>query len=74
MASADETPSATSSSELRIVRLNTDKTRRTLGSSTVYQVYFELSDYPPLAWREIFGGNGKASTPRRRWALTGDFL
>ncbi len=40
---------------LRIVRLNTDKTRIDIGSETVYHVYFELSADPPTEWRIFFG-------------------
>ena len=46
--------------DLRIVRLNTDKTRKMIGSETVYQVYFELSDSPPAAWRARFEQEWKA--------------
>ncbi len=40
--------------EIRIERLNADKTRKDIGSETVYHVYFELSDSPPPEWRRIF--------------------
>ena len=40
--------------DIRIVGLNTDKTRKMIGSETVYQVYFELSGSPPQGWRTIF--------------------
>lgn len=40
--------------DIRIVGLNTDKTRKMIGSETEYQVYFELSGAPPLGWRVIF--------------------
>lgn len=39
---------------VRIVGLNTDKTRKMIGSDTLYQVYFELSDSPPVVWRYVF--------------------
>ena len=54
MVHTDEVPSTQSNPVIRIIGLNTDKTRRTLGSYTVYQVHFELSGNPPLAWRNIF--------------------
>jgi hypothetical protein len=74
MADTDEGPSTKSVSEIRIVGLNTDKTRRTLGSYTVYQVYFELSGNPLLAWREIFGREWKDVNPTQEAGLDGKFL
>jgi hypothetical protein len=46
--------------DIRIVGLNTDKTRRMIGSETIYQVYFELSGMPPQGWRTIFEQEWKA--------------
>ena len=66
--------SAESTSGIRIVGLNTDKTRRTLGSYTVYQVYFELSGNPPLAWRDIFGREWKDLNPTQEAGIDGSFL
>ncbi len=43
---------------MRIIGLNTGKTRRARGSYTAYQVYFDLSANPPLSWNQIF---------RREW-------
>lgn len=43
-----------STADVRIVRLNTDKTRKTKGTDTAYQVYFELSGIPSQAWGNIF--------------------
>lgn len=40
---------------IRIVRMNTDKTRKDSGSDTVYHVYFELSADPPSEWKSFFG-------------------
>jgi hypothetical protein len=60
--------------EIRIVGLNTDKTRRTLGSTTVYQVYFELSGTPPSAWSEIFGREWKAINTTQEAGIDGKFL
>ncbi|HUI30608.1 MAG TPA: hypothetical protein VLX91_10355 [Candidatus Acidoferrales bacterium] len=31
-----------------------------IGSETIYQVYFELSGIPPLAWRTVFEQEWKA--------------
>ena len=74
MADTHEGLSTKSVSELRIVGLNTHKTRRTLGSYTAYQVYFELSGNPPRAWREIFGREWKDLSPRQEAGLDGRFL
>jgi hypothetical protein len=40
---------------MRIVRMNTDKTRKDIGSDPVYHVDFELSTDPPPEWRIFFG-------------------
>jgi hypothetical protein len=74
MASTHEDSSTQSTPEIRIVGLNTDKTRRTLGSTTVYQVYFELSGNPPLAWRDIFGREWKNLNPTQEAGIDGRFL
>jgi len=74
VADTDEDPSTKSAPEIRIVGLNTDKTRRTLGSYTVYQVYFELSGNPPLPWRDIFGREWKALNPTQEAGRDGRFL
>jgi len=74
MADTGEDPSTKSAPEIRIVGLNTDKTRRTLGSYTVYQVYFELSGSPPLAWRDIFGREWKDVNPTQEAGIDGRFL
>jgi hypothetical protein len=47
--------------DMRIVGLNTNKTRKTYGSDTVYEVYFELSGTSSLAWKDIF---------KREWKIT----
>jgi hypothetical protein len=74
MVNNDEHVSTKPSCEIRIVGLNTDKTRRTLGSYTVYQVYFELSGNPPLAWREIFGREWKDLNRTQEAGIDGRFL
>jgi len=74
MVDIDEGSSTKSTPEIRIVRLNTDKTQRTLGSTTVYQVYFELSESPPLAWRDIFGREWKGLNPTQEAGIDGRFL
>ncbi len=60
--------------EIRILGLNTDKTRRTLGSTDVYQVYFELSANPHAIWREMFGREWKKTNPSQEAGLDGNFL
>jgi hypothetical protein len=74
MADTDQGSSTQTTPDIRIIGLNTDKTRRTLGSTTVYQVYFELSGNPPLAWREIFGREWKALNPSQEAGIDGKFL
>lgn len=54
MTEYNQTSSTETRIDIRIVGLNTDKTRKMIGSETVYQVYFELSESPPLAWRATF--------------------
>lgn len=74
MADTDEKPLTPPSPDIRIAGLNTDKTRRTLGSHTVYQVYFELSGIPPITWREIFGREWKDLNPKQEAGIDGRFL
>ena len=63
-----------SAAEIRIERLNTDKTRRELGSDTVYHVYFEMSGHPPTEWRSIFGREWKRLDPTHEADIDGTFL
>ena len=74
MVDAQEGISTKPTDEIRIVGLNTDKTRRTLGSTTVYQVYFELSARPPMVWCEIFGREWKAINTTQEARIDGTFL
>ena len=46
--------------QIRITRLNTDKTRKTNEADIRYQVYFELSGAPVQQWRAIFEQEWKA--------------
>jgi hypothetical protein len=62
------------SGEIRIVRLNLDKTRRINGSFTGYQAYFELSETPSSAWRDIFGLEWKDLNPTQKACIDGRFL
>jgi hypothetical protein len=74
MPDAQPTTLSTTLAGIHIVGLNTDKTRRTMGSLTVYQVYFELSNAPPLAWRDIFGREWKNANPKQEAGIDGRFL
>ncbi len=56
----DQNSTVVSVTDIRIVGLNTDKTRRMIGSETIYQVYFELSGTPPQGWRTLFEQEWKA--------------
>jgi hypothetical protein len=67
-------PSTRRGTEIRIARLNTDKTRKVLGSHTVYQVFFELSESPPWEWRDIFGREWKNLNPKEEAVIDGKFL
>ena len=40
--------------EIRILRLNSDKTRKDTSSADTYHVYFELSGQPSSVWRSMF--------------------
>lgn len=60
MVETKQDASVESTTDIRIVGLNTDKTRRMIGSETVYQIYFELSGIPPQGWRTIFEREWKA--------------
>jgi len=63
-----------SAPEIRIERLNTEKTRKDVGSETVYHVYFELSGHPPPEWRDIFEGEWKGLNPANEAGIDGAFL
>lgn len=55
-----ENLSVDSATEIQIRGINTDKTRRMIGSETVYQVYFELSGPTPQGWSTLFEQEWKA--------------
>jgi hypothetical protein len=74
MFDTNEAASTISALEIRIVGINTDKTRRTLGSLSVYEVYLELSEIPPLMWRDIFGRKWKDLNSTLEAGLDGNFL
>ena len=60
--------------DIRIERMNTDKTRREVGSDVAYQVYFELSGIPAPEWRAIFFREWKAAGSPYHTELDGPFL
>jgi hypothetical protein len=66
--------STTPDFDIRIERVNTDKTRKDSGSDTVYHVYFELSGHPPPEWRAIFTREWKALSPIEPAGVDGRFL
>jgi hypothetical protein len=47
-------PRIESATDIRIRGINTDKTRKMIGSDTIYQIYFELSGTPPQGWNALF--------------------
>ncbi len=74
MAEGEKDVSAESTAAIQIVRLNNDKTRKDNESDAVYHVYFELSGYPPTAWRGLFDENWQARKGPRRATIDGIFL
>jgi hypothetical protein len=67
-------PLTESPTDVRIVGLNKDKTRKTNGSYTAYQVYFELSGAPPVIWRDAFGREWNDVDSVHDARIDGDFL
>lgn len=63
MSETNQNSSIHSTVDIRIVRLNRDKTRKTNGSEAEYQVYFELSGTPHQGWGNIFEKEWKALIP-----------
>jgi hypothetical protein len=74
MSDTNDSSVAESDRGIRIVRMNTDKTRKTAGSETMYQVYFELSDTPGPEWRNIFGEQWKKLSPAGAAGIDGKFI
>jgi hypothetical protein len=60
--------------DVRIIRLNTDKTRKDMGSDSLYHVYFELSGYPPVGWSMLYQREWKESHENLTTSLDGAFL
>jgi hypothetical protein len=74
MSDAQKDTSLPSTLDIRIERVNTDKTRKDLGSDTVYHVYFELSGHPVPEWRAIFEREWKELSPTEKAGIDGKFL
>ncbi len=63
-----------SAPDMFIKRMNTEKTRKDVGSDTVYHVYFELSGHPPPEWCEIFDREWKTLNQTAEADIDGGFL
>jgi hypothetical protein len=74
MADTQKDTSSSSAFDIRIERVNTDKTRKDSGSDTVYHVYFELSGHPPPEWRDIFEREWMSVSPAEKAGIDGKFL
>jgi hypothetical protein len=74
MSETPETLARDPNESIRIVRLNTEKTRKDNGSDTVYHVYFELSVHPTSGWRSAFGGEWSAVNKTPEPVIDGGFL
>lgn len=74
MSETNQNSSIESTADLRIVRLNTDKTRKKYGSDTVYEVYFELSGTSSLPWRDIFKREWETTNPTQEVNIDRGFL
>jgi hypothetical protein len=66
MSELQETALPASAVKIKIVGLNTDKTRKTNRSDTAYNIYFELSGIPPQVWKIIFEREWKAKISASR--------
>jgi hypothetical protein len=60
--------------DVRIVRINTDKTRKVPGSEDVYHIYFELIVHPPAAWDRMFSEEWEKGKHVQKAAIEGGFL
>jgi hypothetical protein len=74
MSESPKDSSAETAPEIRIERVNTDKTRKDVGSDTIYHVYFELSAHPPTEWTIIFGREWKGLNRKQETNIDGGFL
>lgn len=60
--------------DIRIERMNTDKTRKIAGSNVEYQIFFDLSGTPAHEWRTIFFREWTALGSPFHTELDGPFL
>jgi hypothetical protein len=60
--------------DIRIERMNTDKTRKVIGSDVEYQVFLELSGTPAPEWRTLFFQEWKKTGSSHHTELDGPFL
>ena len=60
--------------DIRIERMNSDKTRKDAGSDSVYHVYFELSGHPPPEWTSIFTREWSGLNQTQEVGIDGEFL
>jgi hypothetical protein len=74
MSETNKNSSAESIVDIRIVGLNTEKTRKAYGSDTIYEVYFDLSGTPSLAWRDIYKREGVIINPTQEINIERGFL
>src|SRR5512136_1598908 len=74
MSETNKNSSTESIVDIRIVGLNTEKTRKLYGSDTIYEVYFALSGTPSLAWRDIYKREGATINPTQDVNIEREFL
>jgi hypothetical protein len=74
MSETNKNSSTESIVDIRIVGLNTEKTRKVYGSDTIYEVYFKLSGAPSLAWRDIYKLEGATINPTQEGNIERGFL
>ena len=74
MSETNKNSSTKSIVEIRIGGLNTEKTRKAYGSDRIYQVYFDLSGTPSLAWRDIYKREGATINPTQDVNIERGFL
>jgi len=74
MSGTNHLPFIEPTTDIRIVALNGDRTRKAKGSYTEYQVYFELSGAPSLTWRDIFGREWNDLSSTQGAGVDGRFL
>jgi len=60
--------------DIRITRLNTDKTQKDPGSAAVYHFYFELTSHPPSEWSSLFNREWEILHLPRVARIDGGFL